>query len=185
MYTQILIDISCDPMQISCQQCCHVDWDCDSLGPAVASMVPEILLDIFMSIISVYFGGRANVTIPRNIHLDFGQNQLNKNQIMLIKSLLGWVGGVCKVMFMSIQLRLMFCCSYIGVMPQTHNNIVTKPDFSNFKLDCVDILTWSNITLIPSLFLQFVSATYFQQIVDILFPIRHFLQDVSSEKILN
>ena len=32
MYTQILIDIPYDPMQISCQQCCHVDWDCDSLA---------------------------------------------------------------------------------------------------------------------------------------------------------
>ena len=35
MYTQILIDTSYDPMQISCQQCCHVDWDCDSLIVAI------------------------------------------------------------------------------------------------------------------------------------------------------
>ena len=31
MSTQILIDISYDPMPIFCQQCCQVDWDCDSL----------------------------------------------------------------------------------------------------------------------------------------------------------
>ena len=26
MYTQMFIDISYDPMQISCPQCSHVDW---------------------------------------------------------------------------------------------------------------------------------------------------------------
>ena len=31
MYTQILVDDSYDPMQISCPQCSHMDWDCDSL----------------------------------------------------------------------------------------------------------------------------------------------------------
>ena len=31
MYTHILIDISYDQMQISCPQCSHMDWDCDSL----------------------------------------------------------------------------------------------------------------------------------------------------------
>ena len=31
MYTQIFIEISYDSMQISCQQCCHVEWNCDSL----------------------------------------------------------------------------------------------------------------------------------------------------------
>ena len=33
--TQISIAISCGPMQIFCQQCCHVDWDCDSLIVAI------------------------------------------------------------------------------------------------------------------------------------------------------
>ena len=33
--SQFLIDISCDSMHISCQKCCHADWDCNSLpeGP--------------------------------------------------------------------------------------------------------------------------------------------------------
>ena len=31
MDTQILIDISYDSMHISYQQCCHADWDCNSL----------------------------------------------------------------------------------------------------------------------------------------------------------
>ena len=31
MYTQISIDISYDPMQISCPQCSHMDWDCASM----------------------------------------------------------------------------------------------------------------------------------------------------------
>ena len=29
--SQFLIDISCDSMHISCQKCCHADWDCNSL----------------------------------------------------------------------------------------------------------------------------------------------------------
>ena len=31
MYTQILVVIFYDPMQISFPQCSHADWDCDSL----------------------------------------------------------------------------------------------------------------------------------------------------------
>ena len=40
-YTQILIDIFYDPIQISCPHYSHVDWDCDSLDLGCSTLDME------------------------------------------------------------------------------------------------------------------------------------------------